>query len=497
MDTNINNILPKKSALSEKNNTNRQNADLWKNNRRLRKAWEKAQQTGNIYSHIAYALARGCVDLYYVNLDTGEFIEYSTDDEHGMLKEVRRAPDFFESCKRESKLFVHPDDQDKFVNAMDRETLRKNLEESGEFRMTYRRIKDGRTFYALMKVSWMEDDDRFVVISVFDVDELVNRRKAEERMQEERLVYARLHAVTGNFLAVYVVEPESGSYHEFSSTEEYGKSMDIPTEGPDFFSTLRNAVAQSRYQEDAELFLETFTEENVKAEIESSGIFTLGFRLAMNGRPRHVQLKAAMVEEPDGPRIIVGFNDIDVQIRQEERIRKRLQQAQSQANIDALTGIKNKHAYQEVEKKLNNQIVERREPPFAIVMLDLNDLKKVNDTAGHQAGDQYIKDGSRIICDIFKHSPVFRIGGDEFAVIAQGSDYDNIESRMEEMREHNEDAAHSSGVVIACGMSRYEHDANVAAVFERADHAMYENKAELKAKDKAEEAHTGLIPCAA
>lgn len=487
MDTNINNILPKKSALSEKNNTNRQNADLWKNNRRLRKAWERAQQTGNIYSHIAYTLARGCVDLYYVNLDTGEYIEYCTDDEHGVLKEIRRAPDFFESCKRESKLFVHPDDQDKFANAMDQETLRENLEESGEYRMTYRRIKDGRTFYVLMKISWMEDDNRYIVIGVFDVDELVNRRKAEERLREERLVYARLHAVTGNFLAVYVVEPESGSYHEFSSTEEYGKSMDIPTEGPDFFSTLRNAVAQSRYQEDAELFLETFTEENVKAEIESSGIFTLGFRLAMNGRPRHVQLKAAMVEEPDGPRMIVGFNDIDVQIRQEERIRKRLQQAQSQAIIDALTGIKNKHAYQESEKRLNNQIVERRIQPFAIVMLDLNDLKKVNDTAGHQAGDQYIKDGSKIICDIFKHSPVFRIGGDEFAVIAQGSDYESIERRMEEMKLHNEEAALSGGVVIACGMSKFDNDANVGDVFERADHAMYENKTELKAERQVQQ----------
>ena len=493
----MNNNIPEEFTLSTKNNTNRQNADLWKKNRRLRRAWEKAQQTGNIYSHIAYALARGCVDLYYVNLDTGEFIEYSTDDEHGMLKEIRRAPDFFESCKQEAGRIIYPEDQDTFVNAMNRETLRKNLEEFGEFRMTYRRIKDGRTFYVLMKVSWMEDDDRFVVISVFDVDELVTRRKAEERMQEERLVYARLHAVTGNFLAVYVVDPESGSYREFSSTEEYEKSLEMPKEGTDFFSAIRNAVAQSSHQEDTQLFLETFTEENVKTELESSGIFTLGFRIILKGRSRHVQMKAAMVEEPDGSRMIIGLNDIDVQIRQEERIRKRLQQAQSQANIDALTGIKNKHAYQEAEKRLNNQIVERRVPPFAIVMLDLNDLKKVNDTAGHQAGDQYIKDGSKIICDIFKHSPVFRIGGDEFAVIAQGSDYENIENRMEEMKEHNEEAMSSFGVVIACGMSKFEKDATVGAVFERADHAMYENKAELKAKDTAEEAHTGLIPCAA
>ena len=482
MESFFNNSITGESTLSGNYDMNRQNIGLRKENKRLRKAWMKAQRTGNIYSHVAYALARGCVDLFYVNVDSGEFIEYCTDDERGVLKEVRRASDFFKSCEREGRLFVHPEDQDAFINAMNQDTLRTTLEQSGEFRMTYRRIKDGRTFYVLMKVSWMEDDDRFIVIGVFDVDELVMRRKADERLQEERTVYARLHAVTGHFLVVYVVEPENGSYHEFSSTDEYVKNLDIPKEGSDFFGTVRNAAAQFSHPEDIDLFLSAFTEENVKTEIENSGIFTLGFRLIMNGRPRHVQMKAAMVEEKGKPRLIVGVNDIDVQVRQEERIRKRLEKAQSEANIDALTGIKNKHAYQAAERNLNNQIVMHQVPPFAIVMLDLNDLKKINDTAGHQAGDQYIRDGSKVICDIFKHSPVFRVGGDEFAVIAQGSDYENIEKRLEEMKKHNGEAKRSGGVVIACGMSKFEDDTAVGAVFERADHAMYENKAELKAE---------------
>lgn len=482
METNNNNSLTEANTLSGRNDINRQYAGLRKKNKRLRKAWIKAQQTGNIYSHIAYALARGCVDLFYVNLDTGEFIEYSTDDDRGVLKETRRAADFFKSCEREARLFVHPEDQDAFINAMNQENLMATLEQSGDFRMTYRRIKDGKTFYVLMKISWMEDDDRFIVIGVFDVDELVMRRKAEERMQEERIIYARLHAVTGNFLIVIVVEPESGHYHEFSSTDDFMGSLGLEKEGSDFFVTIRQATVQHIHPEDRSLFLSAFTEENVKTEIENSGIFTLGFRVILGGRPRYVQVKAAMVEEKDGPRLIVGLNDIDIQVRQEERIKKRLQQAQSEVNIDSLTGIKNKHAYQEAEKRLNNQIVEHRVPPFAVIMLDLNDLKKINDTAGHQAGDQYIRDACKIICDIFKHSPVFRIGGDEFAVIAQGNDYENIEKRLEEMKEHNKEAMRSGGVVIACGMSKFENDASVEAVFERADHAMYENKASLKAE---------------
>ena len=480
MEKNIINDSTELNALSNKSELTGNYTGLRQKNRRLRKACEKARTTGIIYSHIAYALARDCTDLFYVNMDTGDYIEYHTDDTHGILKESRRAPDFFGSCKREAKLFVHPEDQETFVNAMDRKFLTEALDQSGKFEMTYRRIKDGGLFWVRMEVSRMTDNSSSIVIAVFDIDELIMKRRAEERIQEERLVYARLHAITGNFLVVYVVEPETGCYREFSSTEEYVKSLVMKKEGPDFFGTIRKIAAHYIHPEDIELFLTTFTEENIMAEIDLSGIFNLGFRLMIEGRPRYVQMKAAMVEEKEGPHLIVGLNDIDAQVRQEERIKKRLVQIQSQVSIDAMTGIKNKHAYLEAEKRLDQQIAEHRVPPFAIVMMDLNDLKKINDTAGHQAGDQSIREACKIICDIFKHSPVFRIGGDEFTAITQGSDYLHIEERLEEMSTRNREAQRSGGVVIACGMAKFENDTCAAAVFERADHAMYENKAALK-----------------
>jgi diguanylate cyclase (GGDEF)-like protein len=201
----------------------------------------------------------------------------------------------------------------------------------------------------------------------------------------------------------------------------------------------------------------------------------------VDGIPRFVQLKAAMVEEKEGARLIVGIIDIDAQVRQEEAYVRRLAQARKDVNIDALTGVKNRHAYLEAEERLNAQIAEQRAPEFAIVILDVNDLKKVNDTDGHKAGDQYLRNACKIICDIFKHSPVFRIGGDEFAVIAQGSDYAGIGALIEQVYAQNTRAKQGRGIVIACGMAKYADDASVAPVFERADQNMYENKSSLKA----------------
>jgi diguanylate cyclase (GGDEF)-like protein len=364
---------------------------------------------------------------------------------------------------------------------MNRDYLRKALDENKVFELTYRRVKGGDPFYVQMKVTRMEDDKRFAVIAVQDIDEQVRHREEEERIQEERIVYARLHALTGNFIVVYVVDPETDHYREFSATDDYTEGFEQAKTGENFFEKVREAARQYNDPEDLPRFLTAFTKEQVMAEIARSGIFTLGYRLLMDGRPVHCQMKAAIVEEKEGPRLIVGLNDIDVQVRQEEEYGRRLAQAQAEASIDALTGVRNKHAYMVMEAQMDRRIANHRQPPFAMMMLDVNDLKKINDTAGHQAGDRYLRDACKIICDIFKHSPVYRIGGDEFAVIAQGSDYAFIEDRFEKVSAHNAEALQNGGILIACGMARFEDDKRVADVLERADRNMYENKNALKA----------------
>lgn len=455
--------------------------------RYLENAYQEASNTAAIYTHIAHALARGYTDLFYVNMDTDELIEFHTDDEHGVLSEVRHSTDFFEGCERDAKTGVHPDDQAKFVKAMNRDFLRKALEGNKVFELTYRRIKDGDPFYVLMKVSRMKDDDRIIVIAVQDIDEKVRHRREEERIQEERIVYARLQALTGNFVCVYVVDPDTGKYHEFSATDNYEESFAQAKEGMDFFHTLREAAWTFSHPDDRKRVLSALTKENVVTEVKRRGIFTLGYRIMKDGKPVHYQLKAAMAEEKEGPRLIVGLNDIDAQVRQKEEYNRRLTQAQSQASIDALTGVNNKHAFLEAEVRMDHLIAEQRQPPFSVVVFDVNDLKKINDTEGHQMGDQYLRDACKIICDIFKHSPVFRVGGDEFAVIAQGSDHAQMEELLERMARQNLEAVRSGGIVIACGMSRFDHDACVATVFERADHEMYQNKNSLKIREQLSE----------
>ena len=122
------------------------------------------------------------------------------------------------------------------------------------------------------------------------------------------------------------------------------------------------------------------------------------------------------------------------------------------------------------------------EGPFAVAVCDLNGLKEVNDTLGHKAGDEHIRNACAVICNIFKHSPVYRIGGDEFAVILKGADYDKRADLMRELSELSAENRRNGGVVIAAGLSDFsrETDTSIENVFERADQLMYDNKKMLK-----------------
>jgi diguanylate cyclase (GGDEF)-like protein len=116
------------------------------------------------------------------------------------------------------------------------------------------------------------------------------------------------------------------------------------------------------------------------------------------------------------------------------------------------------------------------------VIGDINGLKYANDTQGHAAGDRLIKDACALICEYFKQGAVFRIGGDEFAVILQGKGYDSMQEVIDELNRKVEENIKENTVVVSIGYSVLkEGDRQLKDVFERADKMMYERKKELKA----------------
>ncbi len=168
--------------------------------------------------------------------------------------------------------------------------------------------------------------------------------------------------------------------------------------------------------------------------------------------------------------------------RCENEANEELGKVKTIAYRDPLTGVKSKHAFMEREFEIQKQIDSREADDFAVLLCDVNGLKHVNDTLGHKAGDDYIKQAAAIICENFKHSPVFRTGGDEFVVLLNGQDYPDREDLVAGFNKVAEDNIKSGKVVISAGLADYdsEVDDTFHEVIEKADKLMYARKLELK-----------------
>ena len=118
--------------------------------------------------------------------------------------------------------------------------------------------------------------------------------------------------------------------------------------------------------------------------------------------------------------------------REAQQSKKELGVIREIATRDALTGVGSKYAYTERMSVLNDTFRKGELNRLAVLACDLNGLKYINDTCGHAAGDEFICQAARMICDVYKHSSVFRVGGDEFVTLLQGEDYD----RRRELLEH-------------------------------------------------------------
>lgn len=154
------------------------------------------------------------------------------------------------------------------------------------------------------------------------------------------------------------------------------------------------------------------------------------------------------------------------------------------ANVDALTSVRNKGAFSDAIEELQKKMDAGGPPPvYAFGVFDCDNLKSVNDQYGHDKGDIYLKTACSLICRVFQHSPVFRIGGDEFSVILQNEDYDNREALIAAFFEGAEETCGTKEnpweqIHVAMGVAVYdpEKDAAVIDTVRRADKLMYENK---------------------
>lgn len=154
---------------------------------------------------------------------------------------------------------------------------------------------------------------------------------------------------------------------------------------------------------------------------------------------------------------------------------------------DTLTGLYNRAYFDMKTKQLNNEIDAR----VGILVCDLDNLKEINDELGHDQGDLLIKETGKIIKSCLEKYSGFRFGGDEFVVIFENVDCEEVQAAIDNFRcQINKYNKYNSKIPIkiSMGLSYIEHSLErINEVFKEADRNMYKDKLNNKISEKTVE----------
>ena len=434
-----------------------------------------------IFSRIAETLLIDYVNIFYVDMITNAYYWYYVDPSYHSLNVETTGTDFFAATQKNLEQIVYEEDRPKMREYLRKERLQEEIAKGKMEDIVYRLLLEGRQVYHKMRMIYMhKGKDNYLILGIMNVDDEIRGAKEREALELEKELYTQVaESLASHFAVIYYVNAQTGHYRSLSKGDIYDR-LKLCCEGEDFFGIGRENVKRLIAQEDWDKVTQALSPNFLMEELEKSGRYLVDYRTLDGTSVRFTRMNVIWAK--DRTHLIFGVEDVDEEMRRETARTQAMQKANQMARRDALTGAKNKNAYVEAECALQERL-EKEAVPFGVVVCDLNNLKRINDLKGHTAGDDYIRMAYRMICTVFSHSPVFRTGGDEFAVFLTGSDYFEREYLMSELHTQVRlNVEQKEGPVIASGLAVFDSkkDRYVHEVYERADKNMYDEKMRLK-----------------
>ena len=441
---------------------------------------ETARQK-DTFDQIITSLAEQYDTLYYIDIETNTYVEISSTDEYKKLNVPATGSDFFAESRRSIRKFVHPEDQDAVMKIHYKDVMLGNLKHRNSYSVSYRLVVNDKVRH-VRHTEIMSKDGKHLIVCIENIDDEVKASQELKETRQRSITFTQIaESLAAQYDLIYYVDIDTARYVEFASHKIYGE-LEIQEEGDDFFVVAPLNADRIIYTEDRERIKLFLDKDNLISMLENNRHLVEDYRMVVDGgEPRYTRMTVSW--SSDRTHLIICIEDREEYVKKEQENIRALSMANEMARRDSLTGTRNKTAYHEYEKELQDEISKGAVVPFGILVCDLNDLKLINDTKGHKAGDEYIRSACKLICRVFTHSPVFRIGGDEFVVVLRDEDYVTRNELIATFKRSVEDNVRiSRGPIIASGFAKYRADSDKAVeeVFKRADSRMYEDKAYLK-----------------
>ena len=209
--------------------------------------------------------------------------------------------------------------------------------------------------------------------------------------------------------------------------------------------------------------------DNLIKNVPQEGMYSTIFRRIIPDGFVYIQLCFTRAVGPDGEEnIVCAVRDVDALIREENERKEKYKNAIKERDLDGLTGIRNRFCYENYLRALERMNFDS----LSIIYIDADFLHELNNTEGHDAGDELIRCVAKEASNVWGIDNAFRIGGDEFVAFDYDMDRKKIMNRIDSFRRKMGEHKYS----VSVGFSHTDTKVDLQELITNAEKMMYEEK---------------------
>lgn len=387
-----------------------------------RKALAQTELTKQYQSGI-YALSKEYSSVYYVNLDEDKVTPYNLSNRiEGMFGDQFYNLDYSKAIKLYVDRAVIDNEKSKMLHILSPEYVIRKLKETDSFTKIY--LNNDNEYCEMKCVKVDQDDDSNVCVMGFAVKDKDIRQEQQQR-EEFTMQYTLLDGLSHEYNSIWLAKPNRKLELFRVAKLETREMVDaIREQSEDAEAVARQYIDHYVVKEDREEMKRFFSFDNLMQTVPERESVKLNFRrMTEEGEYRYIQALVAKTRDPHGwANLIIAFRDVDDIIRYQKRQEAALDTAIKERDHDALTKLKNRYYYDrqlEVYSEMDYSSI-------TCIYIDVNGLHEVNNTHGHEAGDDMLRRVALYIAKIWGEENSYRIGGDEFVIFAFDQEMEDI-----------------------------------------------------------------------
>lgn len=282
-----------------------------------------SEEKTKTYNAIAKALANRYATIYYINLSTNHYVEYSASDDYKALEVPAKGNDFFSESYKNVQRVIHPEDRELVLRISDKEDMISVTENGQKFRIEYRLLMNDGTHHVRLIAVRTEDKDH-LIIALENID---GEKKNEEELKaiaEQNVVFSQVaESLAGQYGMIYYIDTETDNYIEFTAMQEY-KKFNINPSGSNFFGTSQRNVSAIIHPSDRERVFAALDKNAMLSTMKENGTFTMTYRLMLADGSRHTRMSVFWAS--DHKHLIMAVMDIEHEMEKERALEKTLEE---------------------------------------------------------------------------------------------------------------------------------------------------------------------------